>query len=643
VSCRFPLLFPAILSLIAVTGCARRAEQPAARIAVLRFENLGNNPADDWMGRVLSEAVSESLARDRALSSEMIRRFDAALGGSVTAAPGISAERSEAVMAGAGLIGYGRYTVRGGQVTAVLTVQRVAGNRTEREMTVTAPASELLGIAERLARGWSERAQPYITRTLEAARAYAGALEAPTLESAAPLLEKAAAADPAYAPPQMALARMRAARQDGAGAVATLSKALEAGDRMTPVWRARLEFELASLRGDVAGRNRALEALAKASPEDPLVWRASADAAFARNDMVSAAGLYRKALALDPNDLSLLNQAGYALAGAGDWKGANESLERYRKLRPNDPNPLDSLGDIHLETGRFQEAAGYYEEAQRKSPEFLGGASMYKAAMARLMTGDVAAADALAKRYIDARQAAGDPIIEYRKADWSWTSGRRREGYERLAAWAAGAANGGARPMAARAYAQLAIWSLTMGRREVAAQMAAKSAALAGAAPGGMATMAQFLTQPPASSSEWAVRAERSFPDAAQASFRNFARAYAVLFEKDFAAAVPLLRELYQSGAQDPSVPVLLAWAYLQTGKTAEAAPLLARIPIPSREGAAAFSVMQFPRLFYLRGMLAEKEGKADAARAAYRTFLQLSGTEPLQWGEEAAAAAKAK
>ena len=41
------------------------------------------------------------------------------------------------------------------------------------------------------------------------------------------------------------------------------------------------------------------------------------------------------------------------------------------------------------------------------------------------------------------------------------------------------------------------------------------------------------------------------------------------------------------------------------------------------------------PRLFYLRGLLAEKEGRRDAARGEYQKFLKLSGPDPLIWGEE--------
>ena len=47
--------------------------------------------------------------------------------------------------------------------------------------------------------------------------------------------------------------------------------------------------------------------------------------------------------------------------------------------------------------------------------------------MARLMTGDIAGADALAKNYADARAASRDPQAPLFRAEWSWLTGRRRQ------------------------------------------------------------------------------------------------------------------------------------------------------------------------------------------------------------------------
>jgi hypothetical protein len=44
---------------------------------------------------------------------------------------------------------------------------------------------------------------------------------------------------------------------------------------------------------------------------------------------------------------------------------------------------------------------------------------------------------------------------------------------------------------------------------------------------------------------------------------------------------------------------------------------------------------LYFPRIFYLRAVAAEKQGKPGEARENRRIFKALSGPDPLLWGEE--------
>jgi hypothetical protein len=133
------------------------------------------------------------------------------------------------------------------------------------------------------------------------------------------------------------------------------------------------------------------------------------------------------------------------------------------------------------------------------------------------------------------------------------------------------------------------------------------------------------------------VRGERAFPNASEGPLEDFALAYALLLGQQFQPASPLLKQLYDGANPqgDPGLPVMLAWTCLETGRAAEAAPLLRLNPIPSAGGVSLFDPFSFPRIYYLRGLLAEKQGKPDEARANYRLFRQLSGPDPLIWGEE--------
>jgi hypothetical protein len=181
---------------------------------------------------------------------------------------------------------------------------------------------------------------------------------------------------------------------------------------------------------------------------------------------------------------------------------------------------------------------------------------------------------------------------------------------------------------------------VALGDRSDAATMAAKAVMLAGPGTAGLASAVRFLSQPSVSAADWVARAEHSFPQPALKELKETALTYALLADQHYQAAAGLLREQYDRGSTtlDDGLPLLLAWTYLETGKPKEAAALLRFNPIPPTSGVRPFSVFYFPRLFYLRGRVAQLAGSAGPAHAQFQLFRQLSGDRPLLWGEEAKA-----
>ncbi|MGA2270365.1 MAG: hypothetical protein ABSH44_17975 [Bryobacteraceae bacterium] len=648
--CRFPVgrtpwsaagPLAGLLSFLLLSDCAR---QPAAtgveRIAILRFENLGGGVSEDWMGRAFSEVITAELAGAPgvyAIPSSRMHGLDRVLGPRPVSAPGVSAERTLAIASSATRVGYGEYSVRGGWLASRLAIENPQTGKMTKVVSATAAAGDVIAAASQLARQISSRAAPYPTHSVPALKAYVVAEESATPAVTAQHLIQAIAADPDFGPPYRLLAQLKAQQQDRAAAESVLGQALARARAMPPAERARLELEAADLGGDFAARKNALAALVGLEPNDPTVWRSLADSCMNRREYQQAEQAFHKLLQVEPEDVDALNQLGYAAAFEGSFDAALSALRRYQALRPAEANPLDSQGDVNLLAGRLRQAESFYLQAARKEPNFEGGGDLWKAAMARLMSGDVTGADALAQRYMEAREAAKDPVVEYRKAEWSWVSGRRKAAWKRLETFARGAENGPLRDVASRACAQLAVWSLVLGDRAGAQQVAQKANLLAGPASAGAAMVARFLTEAPASSSEWSVRAERLFPNASEDSIKEFALVYALLLGKEFQPASLLLKKLYDSTspAADQGLPVMLAWTCLETGRAKDAAPLLLLNPIPSISGVSLFAPFYFPRIYYLRGLVAEKEGKPGEARAHYQLFRQLSGPDPLVWGEE--------
>ncbi len=586
------------------------------------------------MGRALEEVVSADLWRARDVTVIYALRThsaEALLGPRPIMAPGISAERQAALAAGASLLGYGTYVVSGGRLRVDLTIEDV-NTRKMRILSASGGAGDAIQAGDALAEGISRQATAFGTRKLETLRGYSEAMETPDFSASGPGLEKAIAADPNYGPPYRMLAQLELQHQDRAASEATLTKALQRGEVLGAVERARIAADLAGLQNQPQLRLRALAALVKLDPNDTAAWQALGALAMNRRDYTQAVAAYRGLLQREPEDFASWNHFGYAAAYTGDLNTARDAMRHYASLRPTDVNPLDSMGDVNMICSQFHEAEQFYLKAAAKDPNSRNNGEYFKAAMARLESGDVAGAAPLAEKYHQAREAAHDPLVELRRAQWVWLSGHRKEACRRMEAFARGSLN----DVAPRAWTELALWEMMLGDRS-AAQAASDAAARTGGPNGPGAAVTRFLLQPEASAAEWPARAEQAFPDPRQAGVRNVALTAALLLNRQFDAATGPLKQSLEASPTEPDAtpPVLLAWTYVETNRAAAAEPLLKVTPAPSLNGADALLSFSFPRLFYLRAEQAARQGKRDEARSNYKLFLTLSGPDPLLWGEE--------
>ena len=601
-------------------------------MAILRFENLSTDPSIDWMGRAFAEIITRDLAPANgvyAIPFERLHKGEAAGGIRPAKAPGISAERSLALGAGADRLGYGEYWVRNGRLEARLIIEDPQRQKVVRVLNESAAAVDPLEPADAFAREISRQAVAYPTRSREALENYCDALEWDDPAAQSRSLQAAIARDPDYFAPYFLLAG-QTARLDRVAALTIVERALARGAKAPEMDRARAGFLAANLRGDSSAALQSLRAWSGLTRDDPEVWRTLAQEAVAHHQYTQAMQAFQRALSIEPDDIDSLNRLGYAAAYAGQLDTAMNALQQYQARRPLDANPLDSMGDVNLLLGRLRDAENFYLQASKRDPGFLAGGGLFKAAMARLMSGDIPGADTLFKQFADARTAAKDPLVDYRKAQWAWITGRRKQGYEQMVAFARNAEQVSEPQAAAQADEQLAVWSLALGDRSKAAEFARKTS-----------SAVQFLSQPSAPTAAWAARAERAFPASAEKQEKESAMAYALLADKQFGDAASLLERLYGYGSANASenFGVMLAWARLQTGKPKEAAALLRFNPLPSAAGVRELSVFDFPRLFYLRGRVAAAAGNPQQAESYYKLFLKLSGDEALEWGEEAAAA----
>jgi len=175
--------------------------------------------------------------------------------------------------------------------------------------------------------------------------------------------------------PQFALAYMRLA--DQYGLQGDLRRRNELAIKVDQFQSRLPRYEQLSLQVLKAGRSRDIEAVVAARQELTSEFpRASTDRGILGTILSSlgkreqALELFQQGLALDPKNEDLFNFESYELAAWGDFNGALTANDGYMAIRPGDPNPFDSRGDILFTAGRDDEAVTAYRKVLDLKPDF---------------------------------------------------------------------------------------------------------------------------------------------------------------------------------------------------------------------------------------------------------------------------------
>jgi tetratricopeptide (TPR) repeat protein len=183
-------------------------------------------------------------------------------------------------------------------------------------------------------------------------------------------LEEAVRLDPEFA---LAYTRL-AGTYNGIGDLRRAQQAIRKLEQMQGRLSRRdlLWFQIrrASLSGDLEGRLQGLEAMVAEFPRESWPRTSLAWSLSERNQTERALAVLRDGLALDPKDDILFNMLGYVQALAGDLKAALQANDQYIALRPGDPNPWDTRGDILYLLARHDEALDAYRKVLQLKPDF---------------------------------------------------------------------------------------------------------------------------------------------------------------------------------------------------------------------------------------------------------------------------------
>ena len=124
------------------------------------------------------------------------------------------------------------------------------------------------------------------------------------------------------------------------------------------------------------------------------------------HDRSGAAREYRRAIALDPRDVTALRWYGLHLAGDGAFDSALVYVERARRLDPLSPLPLGSIGTVHYFARRAAPAIHAMENALALQPAWATGYAVL--GRIHLMSGRPAAAITALERAVQLANEEAD-------------------------------------------------------------------------------------------------------------------------------------------------------------------------------------------------------------------------------------------
>lgn len=114
---------------------------------------------------------------------------------------------------------------------------------------------------------------------------------------------------------------------------------------------------------DQDAQRAALAELLDLYPQDERAHMAMANFLNGQQDFAGAVDHFSQAAAIAPEFAGAQNSLGYAYRSIEDFDNARSAFERYVELTPNEPNPYDSLAELLMEMGDYDESITNYRKA----------------------------------------------------------------------------------------------------------------------------------------------------------------------------------------------------------------------------------------------------------------------------------------
>ncbi len=640
-----------IAALIAGFFLRPRAGKPAASeahksVAVLYFTNLSQDHSLDWLNRGLTEMLTTNLAQIQGLDVLSTERIQSSLQRMGDKQAEMNPSVAQAVAKDAGADAYITGALLKVGPTQLRLDVRVQDTRTGQVIFSDKLQGEsmqnIFGMVDSLTARVAgkfvpEGSLPANTPSIEQAstsniEAYRHYQQGVVLSrrflsaEAARELEEAVRLDPQFASAYEELSGVYVVMGDRRKSDEMFAKVDQLQSRLPRQDQMRFQVDKALRAEDQPAAIRACEAVIAEFPRDSDMRAGCAQLLGDAGQFDRAESVLQQGLALAPQDESLLNILGYMEAWKGNQSAALAANDKYVAVRPNDPNPWDTRGDIFYIFSKDDDAFAAYRKVLELKPDFTGYTEYLKLGTVYADQGKYALAEASVQEYAHKTSSLGRLYLSIFEAQLQENRGDIDSGLENYRGAVAGLARAGQERAAGQALLSYA-WTATLAGDPKSALAFARQQKLQG-----HESLALVLLERVAGTEAASERAleqyQKTNPLVSQYAldhYRAASDAMAALARNDGNAAMAASARF-----GDRAQPLALfasARAHLLVSDYAAAEPQFRRALTMSRGITSPEAIRQqiplVPLLcHYYLGDLYEKTGKRDQAINEYQSFL---------------------
>jgi eukaryotic-like serine/threonine-protein kinase len=386
-------------------------------LAVVEIENLTGDRSLDGLDKGVLELVTSNLAQSKSLGVISTERIRGLIRRRVEDEGHLPASQAQEVAkeAQADLFASGALLKIGSRLRLDLRVQDTASGRVlfaekveaENAQAIFAPVDRTTADILALLAPGETTAQPKgsasVTNNIEALRAYEEGVDYTDrwlLDRAEPALRRAIELDPQFTMAHYQLAKNLRFRGDLAMARQEGARAAELAEQLPVPRQQKLLIEAAQMFDD--GRLQNAIDICKAAirefPREPEPRLLLAVALGKEWKFEESAQVLEELLDFDRQNAAAYNLLGIAYVQLGDLPKALHAVDKYAALSPaNDPNCIDTRGDVFSISGRFEEAVAEYKKNLGLNPNFIFYPDV-KIAVAYLAEGKYRLAEIISRR-----------------------------------------------------------------------------------------------------------------------------------------------------------------------------------------------------------------------------------------------------